>query len=456
MRFFIRDSPPHEPHMTPAEAKEETNLERPARRTSSAGASAADVAQDDDRLVKQVDTAPKKKQGRFKQHCGRFWLWYLIGTIIFLAIFLPLLFKVIFPAIVQRIIDDQKMPILGGAFFVVASDKLNVSLSSSLSTPLPATVDPMTMFLYNKDTPQYLPFANITFPQIKADGDTVLSIVNRTVSPTNDTELSNWFSNLFDADQSSLSARGEIRASMGALHMGAKLDKTLAIPGLRKLQGFGLVNMQLVLPPLDDGTNVKGVVTMPNWGILTLGFGDLAFNVFSGDSNLKLGLLRIPNVVLLPGNNTFAFTGELDIKGALANIGAVLDSQADPMSRGNLKLTASGNSTTVNGEHVPFAEVVLNSKKLGAEVPLMELVSQVLGGLLSGDDDGNHPGLLTIIGDMFGNVAFVEGILHGFNATFSAHSSNNTVTARTLLPKPRLTTRVALNLMRMGLRLRKL
>jgi hypothetical protein len=31
------------------------------------------------------------RRRKVKQHCGRFWLWYLIGTIIFLAIFLPCL-----------------------------------------------------------------------------------------------------------------------------------------------------------------------------------------------------------------------------------------------------------------------------------------------------------------------------------------------------------------------------
>lgn len=32
-----------------------------------------------------------KKQRRIRNHCARFWLWWLIAVIVFLAIFLPLL-----------------------------------------------------------------------------------------------------------------------------------------------------------------------------------------------------------------------------------------------------------------------------------------------------------------------------------------------------------------------------
>ena len=32
----------------------------------------------------------RNQQQKVKAHCRRFWLWYLIGTIIFLAILLPI------------------------------------------------------------------------------------------------------------------------------------------------------------------------------------------------------------------------------------------------------------------------------------------------------------------------------------------------------------------------------
>lgn len=45
--------------------------------------------------VSHIETAQDKKKTtlwqKSKRHCGRFWLWYLIALIIFLAIFLPLL-----------------------------------------------------------------------------------------------------------------------------------------------------------------------------------------------------------------------------------------------------------------------------------------------------------------------------------------------------------------------------
>lgn len=43
--------------------------------------------------VEAMDTEgqPLKKKERLKRHFKRYWFWYLLGNIIFLAIFLPLL-----------------------------------------------------------------------------------------------------------------------------------------------------------------------------------------------------------------------------------------------------------------------------------------------------------------------------------------------------------------------------
>lgn len=40
--------------------------------------------------VENKSKTPRKRH-RVRNHCARFWLWWLIGVIVFLAIFLPLL-----------------------------------------------------------------------------------------------------------------------------------------------------------------------------------------------------------------------------------------------------------------------------------------------------------------------------------------------------------------------------
>ena len=40
---------------------------------------------------KTAAAAPVGKREKVRRHCARFWLWYLIGVIIFLAILLPIM-----------------------------------------------------------------------------------------------------------------------------------------------------------------------------------------------------------------------------------------------------------------------------------------------------------------------------------------------------------------------------
>jgi len=49
-----------------------------------------------------------------KRHFRRNWKWWLLGDIIFLAIFLPINFKVIIPAAVQNVVSGQELTIFGG------------------------------------------------------------------------------------------------------------------------------------------------------------------------------------------------------------------------------------------------------------------------------------------------------------------------------------------------------
>lgn len=48
-------------------------------------------ADEDDHVREKEQKVVLTKRQKLKRHCGRFWLWYLIGVIIFLAIMLPIL-----------------------------------------------------------------------------------------------------------------------------------------------------------------------------------------------------------------------------------------------------------------------------------------------------------------------------------------------------------------------------
>jgi len=191
--------------------------------------------------------------------------------------------------------------------------------------------------------------------------------------------------------------------------------------------------MQLVLPALEDGTNVKGNINLPNWGNLALGLGNLTLNVLSG--HMPVGIVYIYNVTMYPGNNSYPFHGQLFLKDAIANIGALLDSQSEPLSRGSIRLGTTGNATMINGEHINFIEKVLNNKYIYSEMPVMTLLAQVLGGLLNGD--GNGPGLTEIISDLVGNKTFVEDVVNKLNSSGIVNELNSTLGDTKRLVKPK-------------------
>lgn len=106
----------------------------------------------------------------------------------------------------------------------------------------------------------------------------------------------------------------------------------------------------------------------------------MTLNLIMG--GLILGNATIYNVLLEPGNNTVSARGIVDLKMALKNLKTILASQAGALKTGNLELSASGNSTIYNGQHIDYYEKILNSLLLTAQVPVLTLLFDTLSGLV--------------------------------------------------------------------------
>ena len=311
----------------------------------------------------------------------------------------------------QLLLNNQELPVHGGALQALSPSQVSLSLNLSLNTPLPVTIDPILLFLYNKDTSNFSPFINITLPEQHVNGNTNAILTNQTVTITNETELVGWFNDVLDQPQVKLSIRGDPTVHLGALESKPHLEKTINLPALNKLDGLAIQDLQLVLPGDKNGNNLKGTLNLPNWGVLTLGLGNLTLNLLLGD--VRIGLITLYDVVLPPGNNTRSFSGEVYLKSILPNIGAILASQADALSQGNIQLYVSGNSTTVNGEHIKFIEAVLNKARLPIPLSVIKLVSDVAGSLLG----GGHASLMDIVSEVFGNSTLLQDIVGHWNTT---------------------------------------
>ncbi|UNI15419.1 hypothetical protein JDV02_001954 [Purpureocillium takamizusanense] len=393
-----------------------------------AGESAAAAAADDASSVDHVADAKKPKekltrrqklrnqQQKVKAHCRRFWLWYLIGTIIFLAILLPIVFKVIVPAIVQAILNSQDLPVHSGALQALTPERTILSLNTSLDTPLPVNIDTLPLYLYNHDTEPYSPFVTLTLPKQRVSGDTPAIITNQTVVVANETELVRWFDRVFVQDEVELSVRADPTIHLGELTSTPHLDKTIKLPGLNNLKGFGITELTVMLPP-QDGKNIKGMLNLPNSGVLTLQLGNVTLNLLSG--RIRLGEITIHNLNLPPGNNSCAFEGMLFLDTLGPNLATILADQAAPLGRGVIELNATGNATVVNGVHIPYIEKVLNTKKLTTSISVVTLLSDVLSGVVAGAGNGTSSGnnLIDVLGDVLGNSTFLGHVIEHWNTT---------------------------------------
>ncbi|KAL4877061.1 hypothetical protein BJY04DRAFT_230887 [Aspergillus karnatakaensis] len=347
------------------------------------------------------DEKPKKRQ-RFKRHLARFWCCYFLAGIIFLAIFLPVFFLVAIPAIAQRLVDDTDLPVYAAHITNPKPDALTFTLDTGLSIPLGLTVrlSAFNLDLFNRDSDPEITYLTVPVPSYKIKGKTNITVTSENTPVLDQDE---WVKSLTKAVYSkrfTLSAIGKTTGHLGALKAGITLNKDVELDGLDQLSGFSIDEAALLLPALPDGSNLRGRATLPNHSVVTFAMGNVTLNLKSGD--IILGTALLPDVTLLPGNNSVGFTGKADINAALGNIGAILSSQTDALRNGEIELSASGNQTMFNGEHIEYFERVLNDLTITARVPILKILLDTVGDFL-GEDSG---GVIEALTDIFNRIDF--------------------------------------------------
>lgn len=119
---------------------------------------------------------------------------------------------------------------------------------------------------------------------------------------------------------------------------------------------------------------------------------------------LILGQAAIDNIVLTPGNNTVSLRGTVSIETILQNLGMIIDAEKDAILSGNIALSASGNSTVYNGVHITYYEEVLNNLVITAQVSIVSLITDTIGGLLQ----KNSSSITSAISSFLGNSTTQE------------------------------------------------
>ncbi|PGH11987.1 hypothetical protein AJ79_04574 [Helicocarpus griseus UAMH5409] len=361
--------------------------------------------------VESVEKVPQGRGKRLLAHYKRWWICYLIGIIIFLAIFLPVFFTVAIPAIAQRMVDDAELPIHGGMIMKPTPDSVEYSLTASLAVPKPFTVElePIVLHLYRvQQTPEEA-YIDVPLPEMKLKGNAMIDVPATRVPVLDMADWTQFLTEAVHQEKFILAAKGSTTAHLGALKVELTLDKQLELNGLNKLKGYDILSAKLILPFQEDGTNLKATLNIPNHSIITFELGDLTLDMFSGD--IWLGQAVIYEAKLTPGDNIVNADIRLDLQRTVSNIKPVLESQGDALRRGNLKLRANGNTTIFDGQHIPFYEDVLNNLNVEAEVPIMKVLTDSIAGLTEGGKglkgildmvkQGGLKDIMGIVGDLF-------------------------------------------------------
>ncbi|OJD15024.1 hypothetical protein AJ78_04679 [Emergomyces pasteurianus Ep9510] len=334
--------------------------------------------------IEQANKGQQSRRGRVVAHFKRWWWCYLLGAIVFLAIFLPVFFLVAFPAIVQRMVDDTSLLVHAGMLMNPAPERLEYSITASLKVPEPFTVElePFALHLYRIQQVPEQAYVDLPLPQLKLKGNSRVEIRDVSVPVLNMLDFTKFFSEVTHQQNFVLAVEGTTTAHLGKLKAKLNLKKEIELKGLDDFKGIIIESAKVILPFQDDGTNVKVVLNIPNYSVITLDLGNLTLGLFSG--NIPLGQVVIYDTLLKPGNNTVNGDCRIDIKSAIANIKPILDGQKEALSEGNLDLTLYGNSTIYNGKHIPYFEDVLNNLTLRTTLSIIKLLTGTIRGLTEG------------------------------------------------------------------------
>ncbi|KUI56279.1 hypothetical protein VP1G_03622 [Cytospora mali] len=325
------------------------------------------------------------KRSRLRAHCGRFWILYLVAVVAFLAVFLPILFTIIIPAAAQNMVNKAYLPIHSGSLEAISNDKVAIALITELYGPsdIKVRMDPFEVHLYDKGNDVFYPFASLSVPAHTLKGRTQITIPKETVPIKNHTEFNKWLGKAIYHKKTNVSVKAETMIHLGAIKSHINIDKTASLAGLDQLSGMRIDSINLVKAEENNGNSFQGTFILPNYSPLSIGLGNLTLNIWTGE--VLIGNASVTDVYLKPGNNTIPFTGQIFLEEVMMNSVDIIPSQKPSLAKGYLELGISGNSTTVNGEHITYIEDVLNGIRIKAQLNEHEILSGLARSLIGPD-----------------------------------------------------------------------
>jgi hypothetical protein len=129
------------------------------------------------------------------------------------------------------------------------------------------------------------------------------------------------------------------------------------------------VVQNLTATTFDDGSNMKGIINLPNPSVMTLTIGDVVQDIFLPDGTL-IGNSTISDVVLRPGNdNNFVLTSTTEITKVLPYI--------FKDKTGDLPITAKTTTVTYKGQRLPYFEAAMAATPVNVTLHLKAALKSI-------------------------------------------------------------------------------
>ncbi|GKZ91678.1 hypothetical protein AnigIFM63604_009571 [Aspergillus niger] len=328
-----------------------------------------------------LEPVKRTRSQTLRRHWARFWCCYAFWGIIFLAIFLPIFFCVIIPAIAQRVLDNGTLVLVHADVLQPRPNSIMLSINSALNLPIsfPVRMDNLTLSLFNRFLPENNTWAKLYMDGATISGNTTLTVDDQ-FTPLDVYQWTQYVRSVVFEAHAPLSVKAPVTAYIGKLKSHITLNKDIKQNTLSSFAGFSISDPKLLLPAESDGTNLVANATLPNPSVMTLEIGNTTLNLLSG--NLTLGNCTLNNLMLRPGNHSTPVRGILDLGTLIENIGPILSEQSDSIKEGYLSLTAVGANVEYEGVQVPYYTEVMKNLTMTAKVPLGSLVTNTLSGIL--------------------------------------------------------------------------
>ncbi|KAI5776530.1 hypothetical protein EDC01DRAFT_681953 [Geopyxis carbonaria] len=294
--------------------------------------------------VENVVYSKPTKRARAGRHCRKWWWAWLLGFCVFVVVIVVIIVYAIIPAVAQKKINETELEVHSFEIRDPTPESFVVSLNATITggggIASNAHLDAMDVVLFIEGHDPIQPI--MTLPVDAIDGGDSIPVIRKDykVEIKNEGALDEFSKLLMDSETFRVAMRGRTKLSLGSIHTHIDYNEVVTLKGLNHLEGMIIKSYELLL---EDDFNMGGQVLIPNPSVFSVQMGDVNLAIALGEETLGTGV--IPNLILTPGNNEYAFK---------ANIEQLKLLKLASAARAGKSLTIGSNGTTINNEQIPW------------------------------------------------------------------------------------------------------